>query len=63
MARWKLDDRASAKSGYWQITKNGVRIADVFPFAKGADKEALWREANRIVDAMNAIDSAQEPNQ
>ena len=51
---WKLEDHTSGGfKGYMRITKDGKRVADVFPFA--ADQDADWtvEAAQEIVDNMN----------
>lgn len=51
---WKLENYSNDKSkGYFRITKDGKRVADVFPYA--ADQDADWtiEAAQEIVDAMN----------
>lgn len=53
---WQVIDDTGKGRGYLSIYKDGVRVADVFPFAKNADEKFLREQAARIVDTMNGID-------
>jgi hypothetical protein len=54
---WQLHDNTyGKKGGYLSILKDGVRVADVFPFAAKADEAWVRQQAKRIVDQMNAVD-------
>jgi len=50
---WELIDHTDKGKGYMRITKDGKRVADVFPFA--ADQDADWtvEAAREIVAKMN----------
>lgn len=50
---WELIDHTGSGKGYMRITKDGKRVADVFPFA--ADQDADWtvEAAREIVAKMN----------
>jgi hypothetical protein len=51
---WKVEDYSNGKSkGYLRITKDGKRVADVFPYATGQDVEWTLNAAQEIVDRMN----------
>lgn len=50
---WKLEDYRDKSKGYMRITKDGRRIADVFPYAAGQDVEWTVEAAQKIVDKMN----------
>lgn len=51
---WKLEDFTNGKSkGHMRITKDGKRVADVFPFAHDQDMDWTVRAAQEIVDRMN----------
>lgn len=54
---WQLIDNSNGKTkGYFRILRDGVRVADVFPYAPGQDVEWTIKAAQEIVDAMNARD-------
>jgi hypothetical protein len=50
---WKLIDHTGTGKGYMRITKDGKRVADVFPFAAEQDTEWTIEAAREIVDQMN----------
>jgi len=50
---WHLADHTEKGGGYFRITRGGVRVADVFPYATDADREWLIEQANRIIRHMN----------
>ena len=50
---WKLENYSSNRKGYMQITKDGKRVADVFPWAAEQDAEWTVQAAREIVDQMN----------
>lgn len=51
---WKLEDYSDGKTkGYLRITKDGKRVADVFPYATGQDVEWTVEAAQQIVKQMN----------
>lgn len=54
---WTLmDNTYGKKSGYLSILKDGVRVADVFPFAAKAEEKWVREQAARIVETMNQAD-------
>lgn len=54
---WKLEDFSDGKmKGYMRITKNGKRVADVFPYAPDQDPAWTVKAAQEIVDKMNQLD-------
>lgn len=55
---WQLHDYTKAKvpAGYLRITRDGKRVADVFPFASDTDQDWVREQAARIVEQMNAAD-------
>lgn len=54
---WQMLDHTNGKTGgYLRILRDGVRVADVFPYAQGADRAWVIEQANRIVETMNGID-------
>lgn len=57
---WTLVDNTYGKrSGFLSILKDGLRVADLFPFAAAADEAWIREQAVRIVDQMNKIDAPQ----
>lgn len=50
---WKLEDCTKGRKGYMRITKDGKRVADVFPFAVEQDAEWTVAAAREIVEKMN----------
>lgn len=62
---WQLIDNSDGKSkGYLRIMRDGVRVADVFPYAndaQGPDVEWTVAMAHHIVDTMNARDMLRFP--
>lgn len=51
---WQLIDQSNGQTkGYLRITRNGVRVADVFPYAPGIDAEWTVEMARLIVETMN----------
>jgi hypothetical protein len=61
---WNLiDNRKKEKVGYMTITKNGQRVADVFPYATGkncAGPEWTINAAQEIVREMNKLQQSQQ---
>ena len=58
---WGLLDYTDNKmKGYLRVQRNGVRIADLFPYAPDADPAFLREQAERIVEAMNRDERAIE---
>jgi hypothetical protein len=61
---WNLiDNRKKEKAGYLTITKNGQRVADVFPYATGKDSggpEWTIDAAQEIVREMNKLQQSQQ---
>ncbi len=56
---WTLDHtNYDISKGYLTIKRNGVRVADVFPFAKGADQDWTATQARQIVLVMNAVNNS-----
>lgn len=54
---WQLIDNTNGKNtGYLMIMKDGVRVADAFPYAAKSDPAFVQEQARRIVEAMNKID-------
>ena len=55
---WQLVDNSDGeRKGWLTITKDGVRVADAFPYTNKAPSPQWVREqAQRIVDAMNERD-------
>lgn len=61
---WQLIDNTGRKNvGYFRIMRDGVRVADVFPYAPDVNAQWVIAQAQRIVDAMNAIDTATDDSQ
>lgn len=59
---WQLIDHSDGKSkGYLRITKDGKRVADVFPYAAGQDVEWTVDAAQEIVDKMNEREMVKPP--
>jgi len=56
---WQLIDHTGTNSGYLRITKDGKRVADVFPFAKDADAEWVRSQAVHLVEQMNLVEMTQ----
>lgn len=54
---WTLHDYTKKTGGYLSIHKDGRRVADVFPFAKGEDGPWIRQQAARIVEQMNRADA------
>lgn len=55
---WQLIDNSDGKSkGYFRILRDGNRIADVFPYANGADAAWTIKMAQHVVDTMNEHDT------
>jgi hypothetical protein len=55
--RWSFQDNTGANKGYCSILLDGMDICiDVFPFRKGADPEAVKKNAAAIVEALNAAE-------
>lgn len=50
---WKLEDHTNGDRGYMRITKNGKRVADVFPFAAEQDADWTVDAAKEIVEKLN----------
>lgn len=52
---WELKDYRTnmQNAGYFRIMLNGTRVADVFPYAAGADAEWTIKQAETIVATMN----------
>lgn len=54
---WTLvDNTYGKKGGFLSILKDGIRVADVFPFAAKADEAWIREQAARIVEKMNELD-------
>lgn len=53
---WKLENHTHGHKGYMRITKDGKRVADVFPFAAEQDGDWTVAAAQEIVDKMNKRD-------
>lgn len=51
--KWKLEDNAGTNKGYLRLTCDGIRVADFFPFAAGADEQWVREQAAIIVETMN----------
>lgn len=52
---WTIEDRTNGRSaGYLRILCDGVRAADVFPYAKGADEKDARDRAQYMVEVLNA---------
>ena len=54
---WQLVDNSDGeRKGWLMILKDGVRVADAFPYAAKADPQFVRLQAQRIVDGMNQLD-------
>lgn len=54
---WQLIDNSDGKrKGWLMIMKDGVRIADAFPYRANIDASFIREQAQLIVDAMNERD-------
>lgn len=54
---WGLLDCSDGMSkGYYRIQRNGVRVADLFPYAPGVDAAFIREQGERIVEAMNDVE-------
>ena len=54
---WQMVDNSDGeRKGWLMIMKDGVRVADAFPYAAKADPQFVRAQAQRIVDAMNQVD-------
>ncbi len=50
---WTLTDNTSAKGGYLRLCRDGKRVCDFFPFAKGTDEAWVREQAKLLLDTMN----------
>ena len=56
--RWSFQDETTESSGYGRILLDGMDICiDVFPFRKGAEPDAVKKNAIAIVEALNAAEN------
>lgn len=54
---WQLIDNSDGeRKGWLTIMKDGIRVADAFPFAANADAAFVREQAQRIVETMNQND-------
>lgn len=54
---WQLVDNSDGeRKGWLMIMKDGIRIADAFPYAAKADPAFVREQAQRIVETMNQMD-------
>ena len=53
---WTIQDNTKKTGGYLCILRDGVRVADAFPFAAKCDGTWVREQAYRIVEAMNDLD-------
>lgn len=54
---WKLEDYTGTNKGYLRITCDGERVADVFPYAAGADPAKVTERAAEMVATLNGLPS------
>lgn len=50
---WKIEDFSNDKKGYLQLTQNGIRVCDFFPFAKDASPDIVKAQAAYICQILN----------
>jgi hypothetical protein len=53
---WTLSDYTKTTGGYLSILCDGIRAADVFPFAKGVNEQEVRARAAYMVAALNMAD-------
>lgn len=53
---WKIVNFTKSTGGYLQLTYQGVRVCDFFPFAKGADEALVRQQAQLIASTMNEVE-------
>lgn len=53
MDTWEIVDHTVPSGGYLQLQRNGKRVCDFFPFAKGADEKWVRKQADLICRTMN----------